>query len=200
MGLSGFGELRSGEGKGGGGLVHGGATPNGVLGSGRAYVPHKLAQKNLEGARVLTGASGGRGRRADGSPAGFGGGNGAVAVDGVVRGSSGTADSPGRHEWTLRRWYMGQRSSEVDGGAELCGRRVSPEMASGLNPASAPAEIASRDLEESPGVGAKLGRSSGGAWARRSGGAAAAQILCVAERGGGGAAGFGGGSAGEEGV
>ena len=200
MGLSGFGELRSGEGKGGGGLVHGGATPNGVLGSGRAYVPHKLAQKNLEGARVLTGASGGRRRRADGSPAGFGGGNGAVAVDGVVRGSSGTADSPGRHEWTLRRWYMGQRSSEVDGGAELCGRRVSPGMASGLNPASAPAEIASRDLEESPGVGAKLGRSSGGAWARRSGGAAAAQILCVAERGGGGAARVRGGGAGEDGV
>ena len=108
MGLSGFGELRSGEGKGGGGLVHGGAMPNGVLGSGKAYVPQKLAQKNLEGARVLTGASGGRRRRADGSPAGFGGGNGAVAVDGVVRGSSGTADSPGRHEWTLRRWYMGQ--------------------------------------------------------------------------------------------
>ena len=83
--------------------------------------------------------------------------------DGVVRGCSETADSPGRHEWTLRRWYRGQRSSEVDGGAELCGRRVSPGMASGLNPASAPAEIASRDLEESPGVGAKLGRSSGGA-------------------------------------
>ena len=124
---------------------------------------------------MLTGASGGRRRRADGSPAGFGGGNGAVAVDGVVRGSSGTADSPGRHKWTLRRWYRGQRSSEVDGGGELCGRRVSPEMASGLNPASAPAEIASRDLEESPGVGAKLGRSSGGAWAWRSGGAAAAQ-------------------------
>ena len=49
-----------------------------------------------------------------------------------------------------------------------------PEMASGLNPAAAPAEIASRDLEEFPGVGAKLGRSSGGAWALRSGGAAAA--------------------------
>ena len=48
-------------------------------------------------------------------------------------------------------------------------------MASGQNPAAAPAEIASRDLEEFPGVGAKLGRSSGGAWAWRSGGAAAAQ-------------------------
>ena len=87
MGLSGFGELRSGEGKGGGGLVHGGATPNGVLGSGKAYVPQKLAQKNLEGARVLTGASGGRRRRADGSPAGFGGGNGAVAVTGWCGGA-----------------------------------------------------------------------------------------------------------------
>ena len=55
MGLSGFGELRSGEGKGGGGLVHGGATPNGVLGSGKAYVPQKLVQNNQERARVLTG-------------------------------------------------------------------------------------------------------------------------------------------------
>ena len=54
-GLTGFGEVRSGEGKGGGGPAHGGATPNGVLGSGKAYVPQKLAQKNLEGARVLTG-------------------------------------------------------------------------------------------------------------------------------------------------
>ena len=73
-------------------------------------------------------------------------------------------------------------------------------MASGLNPAAAPAEIASRDLEEFPGVGAKLGRSSGGAWAWRSGGAAAAQFLCVAERGGGGAARVRGGGAGEDGV
>ena len=48
-GLTGFGEVRSGEGKGGGGPAHGGATPNGVLGSGKAYVPQKLAQKNLEG-------------------------------------------------------------------------------------------------------------------------------------------------------
>jgi len=56
MGLSGFGEVRSEEGKGGGGgPAHGGATPNGVLGSGKAYGPQKLAQKNLEGARVLTG-------------------------------------------------------------------------------------------------------------------------------------------------
>jgi len=108
MGLSGFGELRSGEGKGGGGLVHGGATPNGVLGSGRAYVPHKLAQKNLEGARVLTGASGGRGRRADGSPAGFGGGNGAVAVDGVVRGSSGLLGHTDRRLVALRSEPGGQ--------------------------------------------------------------------------------------------
>ena len=55
MGLSGFGEVRSGEGKDDDGPVHGGATPNGVLGSGKAYVPQKLAQKNLEEARVLTG-------------------------------------------------------------------------------------------------------------------------------------------------
>ena len=48
-------------------------------------------------------------------------------------------------------------------------------MASGLNPAATPAEIASRDLEVFPSVGAKLGHSSGGAWAWRSGGAAAAQ-------------------------
>ena len=54
-GLTGFGEVRSGEGKGGGGPAHGGVTPNGVLGSGKAYVPQKLVQKNLEGARVLTG-------------------------------------------------------------------------------------------------------------------------------------------------
>jgi len=53
-GLTGFGEVRSEEDKGGGGPAHGGATPNGVLGSGKAYVPQKLAQKNLEGARVLT--------------------------------------------------------------------------------------------------------------------------------------------------
>ena len=46
MGLSGFGEVRSGEGKGGGGPAHGGATPNGVLDSEKAYVPQKLVQKN----------------------------------------------------------------------------------------------------------------------------------------------------------
>jgi len=77
----------------------------------------------------------------------------------------------------------------------LCRRCVLLEMASGLNTAAAPAEIASRDLEEFPGIGAKLGRSSGGAWARRSGGAAAAQFLCVAERGGGSAAMVRGGGA-----
>ena len=53
-GLTGFGEVRSGEGKGGGGPAHGGATPNGVLDSGKSYVPQKLVQKNQERARVVT--------------------------------------------------------------------------------------------------------------------------------------------------
>ena len=57
--------------------------------NGVAYGLKGLAQKEARGSRVLTGASGGRRRRADGSSAGFGGGIGAVAVDGVVRGSSG---------------------------------------------------------------------------------------------------------------
>ena len=34
-----LGKARSREGKGDGGPAHGGATPNGVLGSGKAYVP-----------------------------------------------------------------------------------------------------------------------------------------------------------------
>ena len=186
---------------GGGGSVRRRTSPaSGVLRGQGLQTIRLNAKRTGEGCGFSPGASGGRRHRADGSSARFGGGIGAVAVDGSLRGCSETANSPGRHEWTLRRWYRGQRSSEVDGGAELCGRRVSPGMASGLNPASAPAEIASRDLEESPGVGAKLRLSSGGAWARRSGGAAAAQILCVAERGGGGAARVRGGGAGEDGV
>ena len=103
MGLSGFGELRSGEGKGGGGPAHGGAMPNGVLGSGKAYVPRELVQKKLEGgagahrgfwwpetSRRLVAGGVWRRKRCCGR-------------DGVVRGCSETADSPGRHEWTLRR-------------------------------------------------------------------------------------------------
>ena len=39
MGLLGFYGVWSGEGKGSGDLARGGATPNGVLGLGRAYVP-----------------------------------------------------------------------------------------------------------------------------------------------------------------
>ena len=39
MGLSGFGEVRSGEGNCDGGPAHDGATPNDILGSGKAYVP-----------------------------------------------------------------------------------------------------------------------------------------------------------------
>ena len=53
--FAGLGVARSRAGKGGGDPARGSATPNGVLGSGKAYVPQKLAQKNLEGARVLTG-------------------------------------------------------------------------------------------------------------------------------------------------
>jgi len=59
---------------------------------------------------------------------------------------------------------MGVRAARLSPAArKTSGRRILPEMASGLIPAAAPAEIASRDLEEFPGVGAKLGRSSDGA-------------------------------------
>ena len=74
------------------------------------------AKRTGEGCGFSPGASGGRRRRADGSSARFGGGIGAVAVDGSLRGCSEIANSPGRHEWALRRWSRGQRSSEVDGG------------------------------------------------------------------------------------
>jgi len=49
-----LGKARSGEGKGNGGPAHGGATPNGILDSGKAYMLQKLVQKNQERARVLT--------------------------------------------------------------------------------------------------------------------------------------------------
>jgi len=65
---------------------------------------------------VLTGASGGRRRRADGSSAGFGGGIGAVAVDGVVRGSSGLLGRTDRRLVALRSEPGGQRGHSKAGG------------------------------------------------------------------------------------
>ena len=73
-------------------------------------------QKNRGGVWVLTGASGGRRRRADGSSAGFGGGIGAVAVDGVVRGSSGLLGHTDRRLVALRSEPGGQRGQSKAGG------------------------------------------------------------------------------------
>jgi len=84
--------------------------------NGVAYGLKGLAQKEARGSRVLTGASGGRRRRADGSSTGFGGGFGAVAVDGVVRGSSGLLGRTDRRLVVLRSEPGGQRGQSKAGG------------------------------------------------------------------------------------
>ena len=101
----------------GGGSVRRRTSPaSGVLRGQGLQTIRLNAKRTGEGCGFSPGASGARRRRADGSSARFGGGIGAVAVDGSLRGCSETADLPGRHEWALRRWSRGQRSSEVDGG------------------------------------------------------------------------------------
>jgi len=79
----------------------------------------------------------------------------------------GGAPASGSSRFVSRRCcggLTGVRAARLSPAArKTSGRRILPEMASGLIPAAAPAEIASRDLEGFPGVGAKLGRSSDGA-------------------------------------
>ena len=94
----GFGEAYYGERDGGSGSVRRRTSPaSGVLRGQGLQTIRLNAKRTGEGCGFSPGASGGRRRRADGSSARFGGGIGAVAVDGSLRGCSETADSPGRH-------------------------------------------------------------------------------------------------------